>query len=304
MNDNQLNKKPLSFKRYSTQIIIAVILVGWGLLVACNQDLPIVAIFLLGTIITCWFGSLQHELVHGHPFKYDNLNRLVGMLPIGLFTPFPLYKKYHLEHHQITGLTQPGVDPESFYVFDSRWESYPEFIKTILIANNTLLGRMLFGPSIALYRFYRHEMRLLLKKDFTHLGYWIIHLALVAFMFMLLSHFSISPLSYILLFAYPGYGLTLVRSFYEHRPAEKEKEKCAIVETNLFFQYLFLNNSYHAVHHRFPGMPWWQLKDYYHQHKAHVLADGAYLVKGYQEIFKRYFLKPKDNPVYQEKSFA
>ena len=54
---------------------------------------------------------------------------------------------------------------------------------------------------------------------------------------------------YVLLFAYPGISLMLVRSFCEHRAHEEMGGRTIIVEASPFWSLLFLNNNLHVAHH-------------------------------------------------------
>lgn len=55
-------------------------------------------------LIYAHFTELQHELLHGHAFKSQKLNRLLGFF-CGLFmlNSFSHYKYHHLRHHRHLG---------------------------------------------------------------------------------------------------------------------------------------------------------------------------------------------------------
>ena len=41
------------------------------------------------TLVSAWYMSLQHELVHGHPTRFPSLNRVFGLLPLAVWYPPP-----------------------------------------------------------------------------------------------------------------------------------------------------------------------------------------------------------------------
>jgi len=62
---------------------------------------------------------------------------------------------------------------------------------------------------------------------------------------------------------------------------------------------LFLNNNLHLVHHDKPGLAWYRLPALYRQRRDLFLAsNGGYFFKGYGEVFRRYFLSAKEQPLH------
>ena len=100
---------------------------------------------------------------------------------------------------------------------------------------------------------------------------------------------------YVLLFAYPGVSLALVRSFCEHQAAESPDHRTIIVEASPFWSLLFLNNNLHVAHHTRPSLAWYKLPAYYRAEKPALLAKNAgYFMRGYGEIFRRFGLVAKE----------
>jgi fatty acid desaturase len=96
-----------------------------------------------------------------------------------------------------------------------------------------------------------------------------------------------------------GIALTLLRSYAEHRPAEKQEQRSAILEAEPVFCLLYLNNNLHFLHHRDPSIPWLRLQGEYTRTRQEVLKEnGGYLLNGYGEIFRKYLFKLKDSPVF------
>ena len=75
--------------------------------------------------LLAWFGawhlSMQHEIIHGHPFRSSRLNALLGSIPVTLWIPFLCFRRDHLEHHE-ADLTNPERDNESYYVSQETWD--------------------------------------------------------------------------------------------------------------------------------------------------------------------------------------
>ncbi len=260
------------------------------------HDLPWWLILPLGSFLVAWHGSLQHEVVHGHPTAKAWLNELLVFPSLWLWLPFRIYRQAHLRHHRNSNLTDPLSDPESFYLDGEAWARAGRLKRKLLSAQNTGLGRLLLGPSIAVARLFHEEGARLLRGDRGNLGAWLLHAlscALVVFWVVVVC--DIPLLGYILLFAYPGLSLTLLRSFIEHQAAAAEGERTVIVESGPLFSLLFLNNNLHAVHHESPGLPWYRLPQVWRQRKAEILtANGGYHFKGYGQVLRRHLLSAKE----------
>lgn len=283
-----------------TWIVIVVIHAAWGLLTYTHNTVPVAILAVLGAPLTCWHMHLQHEILHGHPTRWQRLNELFAYLPAALWLPYPIYRDSHNEHHKTPELTSPDSDPESYYLPDSRWQTLSWPVQQLLIFNNSVVGRFLIGPFLTVGRFWLHELRRLIKGDFQNLPAWIGHGLVLAGTFYWLQVVCDFPVwLYALTFAWPGTALALLRSYLEHRPAPNEDERTAIVENSPFFSLLFLNNNYHVVHHDHPGMPWYQIPAFFKANRDEILEkNGGYLFQGYRDVFKRYLLTPKDMPIY------
>ena len=262
------------------------------------QDIPAYILVPMGAILLAWFGSLQHECMHGHPSKNQKLNDLLVSLPISLWLPYQIYKSSHMAHHNMEKITCPMEDPESYYVTKEQWKHMPTWRRKILLFRNTLFGRMLSGPAEVLITFYRSEFYELKKGNRHSIHAWRDHLIGLAVVFALLFAFNINPLVYAALLVYPSISLSLVRSFAEHRAEDSPEHRSAIVEAGLFWRLLFLNNNYHAVHHDHPRMAWYEIPKKYQASKEAVLKrNGYYYLENYTTIFKTYFFRNWDAPI-------
>jgi fatty acid desaturase len=170
----------------------------------------------------------------------------------------------------------------------------PHWRRALLRFNQTLAGRVLAGPPLRLEKLLRREAGRLGSGDFSHLGHWAVHAVLVGLLFAYVSGVcGMRWWQYVLGIAWPAFGLGWVRSFIEHRYGTRPAERTAIVESNLFWSLLFLNNNLHAVHHLHPRMPWWEIPAYFRSHRDRILArNGDYYFRGYFEIARRWLLRP------------
>ena len=255
---------------------------------------------LLLVLATCWFTSLQHELIHGHPSRSPRLNRAMGLAPLAVWYPYELYRRSHLAHHRDEVLTEPGIDPESNYLDEAAWQRLSPLLRPLWVAQRTVLGRFLLGPVMVIVPTWIDIVRRPLHGDFSQTRSWIVHLALVAAMLFALDRYAgIGPLRYLLTIGYPALGLAMLRSFYEHRPADDASHRVVINEAGLFWRILYLNNNYHAVHHERPDLPWHQVRRFYLAHRAEVLArNGGFMIPGYLALVRRHAMTTVDSPVH------
>lgn len=273
---------------------------AWLFLTLNAATLPIWALVACGALTGCWFMHMQHEILHGHPTRIKALNEAFAWLPVTLWMPYAIYRDSHIEHHRTSTLTEPGLDPESFYVRPETWDALPVPLRWVLSFNQTLLGRFLIGPMLAVLLFWRSELKRLLDADFRHVPAWTAHIALVfALAWWLEKVCGIPFWFYAATIAYPATALALLRSFVEHRPADHQAERTAIVQSNPFFGLLFLYNNLHVVHHNHPGMAWYEIPRHYRTHRTAILEEnGGYYFRGYWGVAKRFFLHKRDEPVH------
>ena len=293
--------KALFYKYEGPTWLVALALYGgWALLLAFQADLSWWIITPVGATLVAWHFSLQHEAIHSFRSAPTWLRTAVVMPPLGLWLPFPLYRAAHARHHQNTHLTEPGVDTESVYWRAADWAALPRRRRTLLLFNQTLTGRVLAGPPLRLEKLVRREFARVAAGDFSHLGHWAVHGVLVALLFGYISGVCGMPWwQYVIGIAWPAFGLGWVRSFIEHRHGARPAERTAIVESNLFWGLLFLNNNLHAVHHLYPRMRWWEIPAYFHANRERILArNGRFYFRGYFEIARRWALRPVFTPVH------
>jgi fatty acid desaturase len=61
---------------------------------------------------------------------------------------------------------------------------------------------------------------------------------------------------------------------------------------------LFLNNNLHAVHHRYPTLPWFELpKRYRTDRERNLFAEVPPPLRGYRTVARSWLWRPIDVPV-------
>ena len=280
---------------WPTVALLACVYLAYGAVTAWAAYLtPWLALPLLTLIITL-HSSLQHEVLHGHPFRHQGLSEAAVFPAVGLAIPYRRFRDTHLKHHRERFLTDPVEDPESNYVDPAVWVRLGPVARGLLRFDRTLAGHMLVGPAIGLWRLYRDDARAMAAADRSVLGAWGLHaLGLVPVIAWWLGAATLPAWAY-LLAAYGGVSLLKVRTFLEHRAHADGPARSVIVEGGRFWAFLFLNNSLHAVHHAHPTVAWYRLPALYRENAAAFLErNGGYRYGGYGDVFRRYLLRAKD----------
>lgn len=269
---------------------------GWLGLTFFWRSVPLWLLIPVGAWIVAWQGSLQHEVMHGHPTRNKRLNDLFGWPPLSLWLPYPIYKLSHLAHHRDERLTDPLDDPESFYVTATAWDRYPAWLRLLLAFNQTLLGRIIVGPAFMIGFFLSDEWHRVRTNQPGRRRIWAWHLVSIAVAIAWITLVCGMPLPlYFVGFIYLGGSLTRIRSFAEHRFAENHEERTAIVEHGGLFGVLYLNNHLHVLHHLRPGIAWYDLPALYRAHRETLVArNGGLVYRSYGELFRQFFLTPHD----------
>lgn len=253
----------------------------------------VLSVVLTGVAIA-QFSSLQHEVLHGHPFKWQWLNELLVFPALMLFIPYFRFKDTHLQHHYDPALTDPYDDPESNFIDPEVWRKTPKAMQSLLIFNNTLLGRMLVGPALGSYHFLRGELALILAGNRRVWLAWVLNMMGVAMVFFWLEWVDMSFAAYFLA-VYLSVALLKIRTFLEHRAHDLARARTVIIESRGPLSYLFLNNNFHAVHHMHPKLPWYEVPQIYADRRDHYQrCNDTYVYASYIDVFRAHFFKPKD----------
>lgn len=268
------------------------------------QSLPLALVVVVGGWLVAWHGSLQHEVIHGHPTRLNWVNDAIGWVPLSLWLPYTIYKESHLDHHRDEHLTDPIEDPESSYFTRAAWEQLGAAGKVLARWNTTLFGRLTIGPAVMILSFLVQEWRFVLANEPGRRRMWAAHGLGVAVVIFWVTAVCGMPLwLYLFGFVYVGAAMTRLRSYAEHRYAENHDERTAIVENSRLFGLLFLYNNLHVLHHRKPGIPWYRLPRIYRTNRETLIrSNGGLVYNGYWDIMRRFFLKPHDDPTHPRHS--
>lgn len=276
-------------------LIAAVYAVLMGL-VWYHASLPWWVILPVGAYCAALYSSLQHEVLHGHPTGNRLLNEAMIFATPSFWLPYLRYKQTHLAHHNDANLTDPRLDPESYYLLPETWAQVRGIRRMLFEFNHTLAGRMLIGPAISIIRFWPSEFRDIANGNRETLRAWAWFALSAGITLWFVVWVAGMPFwQYYILIAYPGISLALVRSYCEHQAAETVEHRTIIVEASPFWSLLFLNNNLHVAHHARPALAWYKVPAFYRAERERLIAqNNGYLMKGYGEIFGRFFLKAKE----------
>ncbi len=246
--------------------------------------------------------SLTHEAVHGHPFRNPLLNEALVFPALGLFVPYRRFRDLHLAHHVDSILTDPYDDPETNYLDPDVWHRLPRFVQRILMINNTLAGRMVFGPALGQMAMMDADLGLIRDGDRGVALAWALHvIGLVPVLVLVVG--SPMPIWAYLIAAYAGYSILKIRTFLEHRAHERASGRTVVIEDRGPLALIFLNNNLHAVHHMHPSVAWYKLPGLFQRNREKYLGrNGHYYYASYKDIFARHFFHAKDpvpHPIYQ-----
>lgn len=252
----------------------------------------------LGIVLTglaiAQFSSLQHEILHGHPFRSRRANEALAFPAFTLTVPYGRFRDTHLAHHHDPILTDPYDDPESNYFDPVVWARQPAWAKVLFRLNNTLLGRVTLGPLLGSVQWLGGEARGLLRNDPGLRRDWALHAAGLVPVILWLWMAAMPWWAY-LLAAWIGHGLLKIRTFLEHRAHEAARARTVVIEDRGPLSLLFLNNNFHVVHHMHPSVPWYDLPALYAANRDHYLRrNDSYRYRSYAEIFRAHFLRAKD----------
>lgn len=254
---------------------------------------PVLAVLVTGVAIA-QFSSLQHEVLHGHPFRWRWLNEALVFPALTLTVPFGRFRDTHLAHHHDPILTDPYDDPESNFLDPKVWDRLSGPVRLLLRLNNTLLGRITLGPLIGNVLWLRSEARLILAGDGAVLRDWGLHLAGLGLLALWIVPADMGFGAYVIA-AYIGHALLKIRTFLEHRAHAAARARTVIIEDRGPLSWLFLNNNLHAVHHCHPNVAWYRLPALLASNRDHYLRrNEGYLYRSYAEVFRAHLLRVKD----------
>lgn len=285
---------------WPTWLVIITIYAGWFALIQNYHALPVWFSHAGLIVVTAWFMSLQHEVLHGHPTSNKKFNELFVLFPICPWFPYRIYHDTHMAHHRDELLTSPGIDPESNYVSKSDYDQLSRPERTFRWTLRTVVGRSLLGTFEAVFSVWKLLITGPLKGDFTYTFTWFLHLSLLAILLWWIDlQAGISPLHWLVFIAYPALILGMFRSFYEHRPTALPAHRIAINDAAWPWRLLYLNNNFHSVHHDYPSLPWYKIPAVFKKDRqGYLMRNGNFMVPGYLYLLWHFGFKPVDSPLH------
>ncbi|WP_245257513.1 fatty acid desaturase [Methylocapsa acidiphila] len=280
--------------------LAAVIYGGWLAATYFQSQLPVWLLAPMGAWLVAWHSSLQHELLHGHPTPWRGVNRALGFAPLAFWLPYDVYHSTHLAHHKDDALTDPRQDPESRYWTCEDWSRLGPLARFAVRAQSTLVGRLALGPIWVPMGLFIGELRAARSHPRRSVEVWFPHLlACTVTFFWIVAVCRMSIWLYLFAIVYPANALSLLRSFAEHRVANKIAERTAIVENARLLGALFLFNNLHVVHHDHPALPWYRIPGWYRDHRVLILQkNGGLVYNGYFEVARRYAFMWRRDPIH------
>ncbi|AZO00223.1 fatty acid desaturase [Mesorhizobium sp. M9A.F.Ca.ET.002.03.1.2] len=259
---------------------------------------PLLALVALALMVALQ-SSLAHEILHGHPTRNAQLNEAFVFLPIGLVWPFRRFKIIHLRHHADERLTDPLDDPESYYKALWHHDELPPAMKFLLKINNTMIGRLVFGPWLSCIGFFIDDAKQMLAGDRVIRKAWLLHaIGLAVVLPVVQFGFGIPLWLYVLVPVWLGQSLISIRTFAEHQWSEHPEGRTVIVERSPL-SLLFLNNNLHLVHHKSPTVAWYRLPKLFAERRDEWLRmNNGYAFPNYFALLKAYAFKAKEPVVH------
>lgn len=276
-----------------TLLLLFVTYGGWLAVTSRFAHWPLLLVAPLTTILIALHSSLQHEIVHGHPTRWKPVNRLLAIVPLGLWIPYQRYRDLHHAHHFDARLTDPLDDPESYYWTREDWERLNPLMRLALRIEQTFAGRLIVGSWLRIGMYLRWDLRNAWRGRPGIRAVWAEHLLWCIPVLYWVMHVCGIPLwLYFIAMVVPANAIQLIRSFAEHRALPGVRERVAIVESSWILGPLFLFNNLHSLHHESPAIPWYQCPARYRQERERLIADNGGLVyRTYFDVARRYLFR-------------
>jgi fatty acid desaturase len=202
-------------------------------------------------------GAMAHDAVHGSCSRSKLASYVISLLcwaPTGMSVT--LYTNYHLHHHKIAN-TYPDVD--NFVVTD--YTRNPVLAKLLLLAVYTFAYPLYFLTCMPRY-----------MKRLTALQLVRMHIELLAFWGLMAFFFVKMPgqvffFFYLLPFLFGSVlaSLTSMIEHYEMLPGDDAYSSRTYGTKAHVTNFLWNNVTYHNEHHKFPGIPFYNLRSFHEE---------------------------------------
>jgi fatty acid desaturase len=287
---------------WRTLVIAVLVYGGWLATVFLHKQMPWWATFALLTWFGAWHLSLQHELVHGHPFRNSKLNAALASLSLTMWVPFLSFKRDHISHHNST-LTHPKLDTESYYSMPEQWQHSGRFLRSIYWANRTIAFRLTVWSVFSTVQYFFADAWRAIRNVDNARSAWVLHIpGLIAVTYIVNNLAGMSMIEYLIGGVFASHSLNMMRSFAEHKTLGDESTRTAMIDAGRVMSLLMLNNNLHIAHHDEPSAPWYKVPEVAERLNAFERAQkiDALYKGGYGELLRRFTFKPYDQPVYSK----
>lgn len=298
------SRSPRVLVEIPTLLLILADYAGWLAITFAYTRWPLLIVAPVAVVLITLHSSLQHEIVHGHPTRWERLNRLFAIVPLSLWLPYERYHHTHKAHHINPRLTDPLDDPESYYWRPEDLARLNPVSRFLHEVQQTLAGRILLGSFWRIGMFLRDELlnllhserRALIRNEQPAGRVWLEHLAWCVPVVLWLKLVCGMPLwIYLVAMVVPANALQLIRAFPEHRWNPGVRERIALVEGSWILGPLFLFNNLHSLHHQEPGIPWYAYNARYRLLRERLIAENGGLVyRTYFDVARRFLFRAHD----------
>ncbi len=226
--------------------------------IAPSLDWP--AFLALGFLYACGIAwsihSVSHNLIHNPFFRSDVLNRAFSvMVSLTLSYPQGLIRHVHLRHH-IGNMDRPNAKGETrdlISIYRYGRDGQPE-------------GVWAYGL-LTLFRSRPFQLRASVAQANALEGRWAaIELTLIGLSLVLASLWDWRVVPILAPFWLLGHMLSNVTGYYEHLGADPKRPLVwGVSSYGRLYNWLFLNNGYHAEHHYRTKVHWTGMKALHEQ---------------------------------------
>ena len=257
----------------------AFLLSGYGVVLVTPQSHLVAALLsiVLAAIWASLFGPF-HECTHQTAFKSQWLNSLGAWLtgvPFGMGPA--VYREFHFDHHRYT--QYPGKDPELLFL-GGQPVSWPTQVKSWLLMI-TGWGLIVFKAGTFL------KLPFLAYDKWEPIAPWapfderptlawqsaVVGLCWAALLFAAII--GSTGMGWILFAGIIGHSFQAMWVTTEHTGLPNEGSILARTRTMLtapFFSWWLWNMNFHAEHHAWPAVPWYQLPALHQEVAQHLDA--------------------------------
>ena len=244
---------------WPTLALAGCTLTVWGFALVSN--LPYGLSFILTCITAYICFTPMHDATHSSTSRHGWFNQLLGtMVGIPLMAPFTAFRVIHLQHHKHTN--EALYDPDRWSGTGPTW----------------LLPVKWLTQDLHYYWFYFIFLKRPLKERLSVCAELLL---IGAFTFGLAQIIGWQAILYyfILPARLASAALAFAFDYLPHvphqTPAKVDRFAATRIMLNPIFNYLFLNQNYHLVHHLYPAVPFYRYPVAWMHKEKQLRAQGA-----------------------------